>query len=230
MQDIILIGSGGCMRELLWQLQVYNCRTPHWNVIGYADKTDAGTITVGKNEYPYLGDDAWILQKEEKTAISICVGSPILRKKLAETYRQNPNIVFPNLILSETQVCTDVRMGEGCILSMDTRVSTNVTLGDFVFLNTGAMVCHDGILEDFVTVSPRATLAGNVKVGEASEIGLGANVIQGITIGANTVIGAGSVVIGDIPSDCTAVGVPADRIRGHKKNGSSDYSRSGSES
>ena len=46
------------------------------------------------------------------------------------------------------------------------------------------------------------TLAENVVVGA------GAKVLGAITIGANTRIGAGSVVVGDVESDCTVVGIP----------------------
>ena len=46
------------------------------------------------------------------------------------------------------------------------------------------------------------TLAENVVVGA------GAKVLGAITIGANTRIGAGSVVVRDVESDCTVVGIP----------------------
>ena len=46
-------------------------------------------------------------------------------------------------------------------------------------------------------------------VSKFSHIGIGSSVIQGVNIGENTVIGAGSVVIKDIESNATAVGVPA---------------------
>jgi serine acetyltransferase len=50
-------------------------------------------------------------------------------------------------------------------------------------------------------------------VGECTFIGTGASIINQITIGDNTVIGAGAVVIRDIPSDVTAVGVPAKIVK-----------------
>ena len=46
------------------------------------------------------------------------------------------------------------------------------------------------------------TLAENVVVGA------GAKVLGAITIGTNTRIGAGSVVVRDVESDCTVVGIP----------------------
>ena len=37
MQDIILVGSGGCMREIVWQIQEQNKSAENWNILGYVD-------------------------------------------------------------------------------------------------------------------------------------------------------------------------------------------------
>lgn len=210
MKKIILTGAGGCMRELLWQIQICNQLHPTWEVLGFADICDQHkTVAVGGAVYPYLGDDDDLLGRREETNVVICAGSSRLREKIAGKLKQNPRIHFPNLILSNTRICPDVRMGEGNIISMDCRISTNVSLGNFVFLNLGAEVCHDGRLADFVTLSPDAHLAGAVTVGAGSELGMGVKVIQGVRIGAKAVVGAGGVVIRDLPDGCTALGVPA---------------------
>lgn len=214
MQDLVLAGAGGCMRELVWQIQELNKICPSWNIIGYVDfEEPIEEVRVGNQIIPYLGNDDYLINTKEKVNVAICVGAPSLRKKIATKYRENSNINFPNLIMSNTYVCEDVRMGQGCIISMDARVSTNVMLGDFVFMNTGAKICHDGMIGDFVTLAPNATLAGAVSIGTGSDIGLGANVIQGIRIANDVVIGAGGVVIRDIVESCTAVGVPVKVIK-----------------
>ena len=215
-KHIVLVGSGGCMRELVWQIQELNKEIQTWQIDGYVDAKEPEaeeTCMVGNEEIPYLGNDDYLLTMREPVNVAICVGSPALRKKIVERLKKNANIKFPNLILGDTRICDDVRMGEGCIVSMDCRISTNVRLGDFVFLNTGSKVCHDGRIGDYVTLSPDVKLAGNVSIGRESEIGLGTKVIQGMTIGAGTVVGAGAVVVRDIEAGVTAVGVPA-RPRG----------------
>ena len=212
MEDIILIGAGGCMRELVWQIQELNKETPIWNVIGYVDRVvpeNEMNVRVGKQEIPYLGTDDVLLEKKDKTNVAICVGNPHIRKKIVQKLSTNPSIQFPNIILSNTYLCDDVEMGQGCIISMDAKVSTNVKMGNFVFLNTGAMICHDGSIADFVTLSPDVKLAGNVTVEKETEVGIGAKIIQGIKIGENVVIGAGAVVIRNIRNNCTAIGIPA---------------------
>ena len=181
------------MRELLWQIEELNRQQDTWDVIGYVDISDAhGTIRVGDREYPYLGNDDFLLNE-----------------KIAKKLMANPQIRFPNLIMGDTRVCSDVQLGQGVIISMDCKVSTNVSIGDFTFLNIGSVVCHDGRLGDYVTLSPDVRLAGNVSVGSGSDLGMGTRVIQGIRIGTRVITGAGSVVVRDLPDLCTAVGVPA---------------------
>jgi len=217
MQDIILIGSGGCMREIAWQIQELNSEKPVWNIIGYVDceKPQNGIgVTVGSLVIPYLGDDDYLLEKQENVNVALCVGEPKLRKKIVEKLKVNPKIQFPILTLGNIRICEDVQMGEGCIISMDARISTNVQMGTFVFMNTGSVICHDGRIGDFVTLSPDVKLAGAVCIGSGCDIGMGAKVIQGIRIGNNITVGAGSVVIRNIEDDCTVVGVPARKIRG----------------
>ncbi len=212
MNQAVLIGSGGCMRELVWQIQELNKLTPTWEILGYIDEKlpeNGRGVVVGKEMITYLGNDDYLLGKTEDTNVFICVGQPLLRKKIADRLMQNPNLHFPNLILSNTRICEDVKMGKGCIVSMDALISTNVTLGDFVFLNLRGSISHDGRIGDFVTLSPDVTLAGNVTIGSCCELGLGTKIIQGIHIGGHTITGAGSVVVQDIAGNCTIMGVPA---------------------
>ena len=37
MKDIILVGSGGCMREIVWQMLEPQAQDRQWNVLGYTD-------------------------------------------------------------------------------------------------------------------------------------------------------------------------------------------------
>jgi acetyltransferase-like isoleucine patch superfamily enzyme len=54
---------------------------------------------------------------------------------------------------------------------------------------------------------------GGITVGDGAWLGHGVIVLNGVTIGAGAVIGAGSVVVGDIPENAIAAGVPARVIR-----------------
>lgn len=211
MKDLVLVGSGGCMREILWQIWELGSEHKEWNVIGYVDnrKSEGNEdCYIGDKCCPYLGDDTWLLKQTKNVNVAICVGSPSLRWKIFRKISINKLLIFPTLVLGDASICSDAQIGRGCIISNGSRVSTNVSMGEFVFLNMDTMVCHDGTIGNFVTLSPGVRLAGAVNVGEMVDIGLSASVIQGVYIGNNVKIGAGGVVIRDIEDNCTAVGVP----------------------
>lgn len=214
MKEIILVGSGGCMQELLWQIEELNKQVHVWNVLGYVDvEPNNSIIDVGNGPCPYLGTDDYLLNEQRDRDVAICIGEPLCRKKVAEKLKQNPRLHFPPVVLSETKICPNVELQEGCIISMHTVLSTEVSIGAFAFLNMGVTVCHQGKIGMYTTLSPYVKLAGNVTIGEICNLGMGTQVIQGVIIGNQVISGAGSVIIEDTKSNCTVVGIPAKTVQ-----------------
>lgn len=73
----------------------------------------------------------------------------------------------------------------------------------------GIIIHHEAIIGKNCVLHQQVTLSGRVVVGDNVSIGTGAKIIGNIKIGDNVKIGANAVVVKDIPSNCTAVGVPA---------------------
>jgi acetyltransferase-like isoleucine patch superfamily enzyme len=92
-------------------------------------------------------------------------------------------------------------------------VAAAANVADSVILNTSCVVDHECEIEAGVHICPGALLAGRVRVGAGAFVGLGAKVLPCLTIGARAIVGAGTVVLKDVPSDSTAVGVPARILR-----------------
>jgi len=88
-----------------------------------------------------------------------------------------------------------------------------VTLGDHVSAADVSFITHDGAAWVFRKEFPEVELFGPIIVGNNVFLGAGVKVLPGVTIGDNVVVGAGAIVVGDIPSNCVAVGVPAKPIR-----------------
>lgn len=209
-KDIVIIGSGGLAKDVKWLIEECNKKKNQWNILGWISKEKPGTMIAG---LPVLGDDNWLLEYKEPIDVAVSVGSGSLRKKIVTALRQNKQISFPAIISPSAELSGSVIMGEGSIINAKSVLTVDVTIGDFFVCNVACTVEHDCRFNDFVTLSPGVNVSGNVTLGECVTIGTGAVVIQGISIGDNSMIGAGAAVVKDIPSECTAVGVPAKPLK-----------------
>ena len=108
-----------------------------------------------------------------------------------------------------SQVSKSARIGDGCFIARGAIVGTGAVLGSGCIINTAATVDHDCRLADGVHISPGAHLSGGVEIGEASWLGTASAVRNNITIGSDVIVGVGGVVVSDIGSGQTIVGVPA---------------------
>jgi serine O-acetyltransferase len=88
--------------------------------------------------------------------------------------------------------------------------------GVFIDHGMGVVIGETAIIGDYALIYQGVTLGGTGKetgkrhptVGRNVVVGAGAKVLGNLQIGDNVRIGAGSVVLRDVPSDCTVVGVP----------------------
>lgn len=88
--------------------------------------------------------------------------------------------------------------------------------GVFIDHGMGVVIGETAIVGDGCLIYQGVTLGGTGKesgkrhptLGEGVVVGAGAKILGNLYIGNNVRIGAGSVVLRDVPSDCTVVGVP----------------------
>ncbi|MEO0406110.1 MAG: serine O-acetyltransferase [Cyanobacteria bacterium P01_A01_bin.135] len=88
--------------------------------------------------------------------------------------------------------------------------------GIFIDHGMGVVIGETAILGDYCLIYQGVTLGGTGKesgkrhptLGNNVVVGAGAKVLGNLQIGDDVRIGAGSVVLRDVPSDCTVVGVP----------------------
>lgn len=91
----------------------------------------------------------------------------------------------------------------------------------FIDHGTGVVIGETTQIGDDVTIYQGVTLGGTGKdtgkrhptIGNNVMIGAGAKVLGPFKVGDNVNIAAGAVVLEEIPSNCTAVGVPARVVR-----------------
>ena len=97
-------------------------------------------------------------------------------------------------------------------------IHPGATIGCGVFIDhgMGVVIGETAIIGDAALIYQGVTLGGTGKetgkrhptLGQGVIVGAGAKVLGNIQIGNNVRIGAGSVVLREVPSDCTVVGVP----------------------
>lgn len=205
-RDIVIIGSGGLAREVRWLIEECNKVCDQWNILGWISKEKPGSRIAG---LPVLGDDDWLLGYERPVDVAVSVGNGLLRKKIAEYLKQNPNLSFPVILSPTAQISQSVELGEGSIVTANSILTVDIVVGDFFFCNLASTVGHDCRIGDYVTLNPGVHVSGNVTLEDKVTIGTGAVIIQGITIGEGATIGAGASVVREIEAGCTAVGIPA---------------------
>jgi sugar O-acyltransferase (sialic acid O-acetyltransferase NeuD family) len=169
------------------------------------------------NDKPILGDIDWIAKYAPEVQVISGVSDPSTRKRLV-TLALNYGARFGNIIHPSAILTRRIIFGEGNVITAGCNLTNQIRIGNHVHINLSCTIGHDCVLEDFSTLSPGVKVSGNVLIGEGSFVGTGASILPRKTIGTWTVIGAGSVVIDDVPSHSTVVGVPAKIIKSKKKD------------
>ncbi len=121
-------------------------------------------------------------------------------------YRKNCRILA-RILMGWTQFITNIDIHPACVIGR--RI--------FIDHGIGVVIGETAILGDDITIYQGVTLGGvslepikrHPTIESGVVIGAGAKILGNITIGAGAKIGANSVVIKDVPSNTTAVGIPA---------------------
>lgn len=129
----------------------------------------------------------------------IAIGSPSVRRRLAEEYEVDYKIVNFGKAYGE------VRVKEGVIICPGTQITTNVTLGKHVIVNLNCTIGHDVTIGDYCTLNPGVNVSGNVTIGNNCTIGSNAVIREGITICDDVTVGAGMIIVKDITEPGTYV-------------------------
>lgn len=207
-QKIAIVGAGGLGREVLLLLHQINQKILAWEIVGFYDDATPASPTI--NGYPYLGTIDQLNQGHEFLHVAIAIGNcqakAEVANRLVNPLLRFPALVHPSVLLHSEQAN---QIGEGCIICQNCILTTNITLGKHVLLNLACTIGHDAILGDFCSLMPQVAVSGGVRLGNGVYGGTNSSILQNRQVGAFTTIGAGAVVHQDLPSYCTAVGVPA---------------------
>ncbi|MEA4986600.1 MAG: acetyltransferase [Anaerovorax sp.] len=209
-QKLIIVGAGGNSKVILDSIFTRKqILSEDLEILGFLDDDNTKKEIKG---YPVLGPISLIIDYIGQSNLAFVdgIGANSIRKLLYEKYS---NVSWYTLVHPSAILGSGVVLGEGTIVMPGVIINVDTKVGKKALINTGAILEHDNKISDFTHIASGVTTAGNVHIGELTMLGTGTKVIQGIHIGENTMVGAGATVISDIPSHCTAVGVPARVIK-----------------
>jgi serine O-acetyltransferase len=130
----------------------------------------------------------------------------LLSHRLAHNLRRLGIPFIPRLLSHLARFFTGVEIHPGA----------QIGKGVFIDHGMGVVIGETAIVGDYALIYQGVTLGGTGKesgkrhptLGENVVVGAGAKVLGNIYIGNDVRIGAGSVVLRDVPSECTVVGIP----------------------
>ncbi|OJG82990.1 acetyltransferase [Enterococcus ratti] len=200
----IIAGAGGFGKEIAFLLQ--NQKEYEW--IGFVDDEKHKQVkqVLGK---PIVGTIKSLLHINKKIAVFIGIASPFIKEQIYNLLKQNPYLIFPNLIAPSALIGLNVCLGIGNILMPYTTCTADITIGNFNMINISTTIGHDTTIGHYNAIFPNVNISGQVTLGDKNEVGVGTKIIQNLVIGKENIIGAGSVVIRNIQQNSKCVGVPA---------------------
>lgn len=182
------------------------------NVIGFLDDNinlKNKKVFLDKNVIGLVSDCEAIQEKNQEYFFVVGIGNNYIRKEIFEKYNLNYyTAIHPSAIISN-----QVKIGKGTVIMANAVINANAFIGENCIINTGSIIEHDNKIENNVHISPNATLCGTVTIGELTHIGAGATIKNNTKICSECVIGVGAVVVKDITSSGTYVGVPVKNKR-----------------
>ena len=209
--DLVIAGSGGFAKEVHSIVKDINQVERKWNILGFISTGPPGEVIVDTTEV--IGGDDYVLTRREPMAVLLAIGDTEIRKRLAETYRTNFTIVFPNIIHPTVTYDSDnITLGEGNIIAAGASIAPSVKMGNFNVMNMHVIVAHDTDIGDFCGLNPAVNVSGNVTIGDGCVLGSNAVIHQGVNIGNQTMLGIGSVLTRSTPGASTYFGNPARKI------------------
>lgn len=203
-KPLAIYGAGGLGRELSMWIRLL----PEFDFIGFFDdELPKNSLVAG---VPVLGGINHVRSYKEINIV-IGVGSPEIRMKVSKQLKAIPGVSFP-VVVHPRAIIEDtgtVILKEGSVVTAGCVLTTGIVVGRHVLINLNTTIGHDCAIGDCSGIMPGVNISGTVKIGDGVLIGTGASILNNLSIGDHSRIGAGAVVLKSIPSDCTALGVPA---------------------
>lgn len=205
MNDIIIVGAGGCGREVANWIEDINSVKDTWKIAGFIDD-DLDALTGFPCRYKIIGTIRdHVPDKNIRYAMGIA--NPAIKKKIGIDLLKK-GAEFASVIHPSTRNYSEYELGMGLVTYPNSKIATGCRIGDFVTIQS-SIIGHDVQIENYVTVSSSCGITGGTKLREGCFIADHAAIAVGLEIGENAYVGIGSVVLKSVCSNVKVFGNPA---------------------
>ncbi len=210
MRNLVIVGAGGCGREVLQWVKDINVIEKKWNIKGFIDdnlESLAGKIC---SEVVLATVDDYVIEPEDE--FICCIGNSNIRKTVVEKLKKRgakfTKVIHPSAIVTESSI-----ISEGAIVYPYAIISDNAIIGEGCIVNMYSSVAHDSILGEYCTISAHCDVTGMCKLGDRVFMGTTSNLVPGVKIGDDVYICAGSTVMSKVRSGMKVLGNPAKIVK-----------------
>lgn len=206
MKDLVIVGAGGCGRELIQWVEDINKVEKRWNILGFID--DSLRPLEGKKcDYKVIGSISdWMPTDTQEFALAI--GMPMSKRKVVSELEKK-GARFVNIIHPSSMVSNNANLGKGIVIYPHVTVAADTQIGDYVLLNNHTSVGHDASIDSYSTCSSYCDITGGVRIGKDVFMGSSVVIVPKRKIGDGAFLCAGSVVMTNVKSGMKMIGNPA---------------------
>lgn len=210
MKNLVIIGAGGCGREVLQWAKDINKVESRWNIKGFIDD-DLNALDGKKCSVTLLSTiDGYEIGVEDEFVC--CIGNSKVRKAIVEKLRARgasfTTLIHPNAVVADSCI-----VGKGVIICPYALISDNAVIGDGCIINMYSSIAHDSILGEYCTISAHCDVTGMCTLGSRVFMGSTSHVVPGSKIGDDVYICAGSTVMTRVRDGMKVLGNPAKIIK-----------------
>ena len=145
--DLVIVGTGGFAREVLWTIRDYNEIYHEFSILGFLDDNESllGQTIDG---IKVLGNTDWIFSKSNKIG--------------------NGTIIQAGSIIT-----INTAIGDHVHINIGSTIGHSSIIQDFVTISPGVHVNGNTIIEEGTFIGTGAVMQQNLKIGKWAKIGAG---------------------------------------------------------
>lgn len=207
MIPLLVIGSGGHASEVIESARLSDRYEP----VAVLDDNEElwGTEFYGLTIVGGISEE--LLSDQAAEVAIMAIGSNRVRSEIATRFEGL--VGWATLIHPTAYISPAASISEGAVIGVNAVIQPGCRVGRHTIVNTAAIVGHDTLADDFSQIGPGTIMAGGSKAGVGAFLATGVKAIPNVSVGDWSTVGAGGVVVRDIPSGVTAVGIPAKVIK-----------------